>query len=167
MEKNNTIKIIIGVVIVAVIILIAVSLNGQKNGATPNGTTGTVSSGGTTSTATFTPLTNTEKDASATKPAEVITGNVNVFKLKAENGVFSPSELVLEKGQRVQIEFTAVGADYDLDIAPPIGAHIVAKKDKTVVFGFDTEKNKEGVYIFSCKDYCPAGKEMKGKIVIK
>lgn len=158
---------IVGGVIVAVVVLIAVFLNRQNNGVTPNGTTGTAPSVKVSSTVTFTPLTNTEKDANITKPAEVVTGNINIFKLKAENGAFSPNELVFGKGQRVQIEFTAVGADYDLNIALPIGAYIVAKKDKTEVFGFDAEKNKEGVYTFSCRDYCPAGKEMKGKIVVK
>jgi len=176
--QNQKTAWIVGIVIVAVIVLISVFLNGKKNRDALNETTGIVPSVKSSSTATFVPLTATDKNISATKPVEVVTPSVgtstvaksrsiSVFRIKAENGVFSPSELVFEKGQRVQIEFTAAGADYDLDITPPIGAYIVAKKDKTVAFGFDAENNKEGVYAFSCRDYCPEGKEMKGKIIIK
>jgi len=179
-NKTNSKKVILWVV-GGVIIVVAIVLLGWKSNISPQDKTSQTNSTNkalSTSTATFDKLTNAEKNAEVTKPVQVVTGpkgtstaeksqGISVFKLKAEQGTFSPSELVLEKGQRVQIEFIAVDADYDLDIAPPIGAYIVAKKGQSSMFGFDAEKNKEGVYTFSCRDYCPAGKEMKGKIVVK
>ena len=178
MEKEKIIKIGIAVIIVVVIGLIFFFSGGWKN-TTVNQqtTTGSIQSN-TPSRATFTEVTDAEKNAVVTKPAEVAVlpaglasaskqESVSIFKIKAENGAFFPDELVISKGQRVQIDFSAVGADYDLDIASPIGAYIISKKDTTNVFGFNTDKSKEGIYTFSCRDYCPKGKEMKGRIVVK
>lgn len=121
----------------------------------------------------FSALTDTYIKKSATEPKSVYildekeNKSAYVYTLKAEAGKFSPEELIIEKGKRVQIEFTAVDADYDISVAPPIGANITAKMGKTVVFGFDAETNKEGVYTFTCKELCPEGREMVGVMVIK
>ena len=172
---------VVGAVVVVLAVVLVLSLNANKNTdvvSQNNKTSEITTSTGTSSNASFAPLTNREETMQVTKPVEVITekgtstqaktqGSINSFKIKAERGTFSPSELVFEKGQRVQIEFVAVDGDYDLDIAPPIGAYVTAKKGQSSTFGFDAGKNNSGVYTFSCRNYCPEGREMKGTIVVK
>ena len=92
------------------------------------------------------------------------TALLHIFDLSADKGVFSPNELVLAKGSRIQINFKAVDADYDLQIGSPIGAYISAKQGSLAAFGFDAAH--EGRYEFSCVKFCPNG-PMKGVIIIK
>ncbi len=89
---------------------------------------------------------------------------LRIFDLSADKGVFSPNEFVFAKGSRVQINFKAVDADYDLQIGSPIGAYISAKQGSLAAFGFDAAH--EGRYEFSCVKFCPNG-PMKGIIIIK
>ena len=87
------------------------------------------------------------------------------YDLVAEKGVFSPNELVILRGNRIQVNFKAVDADYDLQIAPPIGLYVVAKKGEVASFGFDAAQT--GRYEFACSKMCPSGSQMRGAIVIK
>ncbi len=108
----------------------------------------------------------------ATKPIEVdvpkdVKTQFGAYEIKGEGGAFQPAELIVPEGGRVQINFTAVDADYDISFAPPIGAYLKAKKGETATFGFDASNSKVGAYTFVCKDFCPSGKEMKGTLVIK
>jgi len=176
MEKEKIIKIVVVVVFVVVLGILIFVFGGGKD-AILNGNIDTKSvATGTPSVVSFAKVTDIEKDMVATKPVEVVApkgtstikeASISIFKINAEKGAFVPSELIFEKGQRVQIEFTAVDAKYDLDIAPPIGAYITAEKGETSIFGFSAENNKEGVYAFSCRDFCPVGKVMKGRIIVK
>ena len=101
----------------------------------------------------------TYKDPSGKGPS------VLSYDLVAQKGAFSPSELILEKGNRIQINFKAIDADYDLQVAPPIGLYVVAKKGETASFGFDAAQ--AGRYEFACSRMCPSGSQMRGAIVIK
>jgi heme/copper-type cytochrome/quinol oxidase subunit 2 len=174
MEKEKIIKIVVTIIFIAILGVLIFVFGGGKDVAV-NVNIGSVASG-TSSMAGFAKVTDIEKNMVATTPVEVVApkgtstikeASISIFKINAENGAFVPNELVFEKGQRVQIEFTAVDAKYDLDIAPPIGAYITAEKGETSIFGFSAENNKEGVYAFSCRDFCPAGKTMTGRIIVK
>lgn len=106
-----------------------------------------------------TPPDNTYKDPSG-KGLPVL-----AYELHADKGVFLPQELVIAKGSRVQVNFRAIDADYDLQIAPPIGAYIVAKAGTTSVFGFDA--TNAGRYELACMKMCPKGVQMRGAIIVK
>jgi len=124
--------------------------------------------------AAFVPATDGDLEKELSTPVNVLNApndesmKVNVFEIKAEGGTFSPAELILSKAESpFQISFAAVDADYDLFILPPIGAYVSAKNGETAVFAFDTNDGSEGVYTYVCKDKCPEGKRMEGKIIIK
>ncbi len=106
----------------------------------------------------------TKEDAHAAVGPNGKTALLYTYDLSADKGVFSPNELVLAKGSRVQINFKAIDADYDLQIGSPIGAYISAKQGTLAAFGF--EAAYEGRYEFSCVKFCPNG-PMKGVIIIK
>lgn len=89
---------------------------------------------------------------------------VKVFDVTARDGVFEPSRLVLKKGDKVQVNFYAADGEYDMAVAAPIGAHVKAKKGKTAAFGF--EAGEAGTYEFTCQDFCPPAKEMRGEFVV-
>jgi heme/copper-type cytochrome/quinol oxidase subunit 2 len=84
--------------------------------------------------------------------------------LREDASGFTPRELVVKRGSRVQIEFTAVDGRYDLVIARPIGAYVVAEQGMSTTFGFDAKI--AGTYEFSCKLLCPANEPIRGNIVI-
>ncbi len=107
----------------------------------------------------MTPPQDTYKDPSGKGPS------VFSYNLTAQGGAYSPNELIVAKGERVQINFKAADADYDLQIAPPIGLYVIAKKGEVASFGFDAAQ--AGRYQFACSKMCPSGSEMKGAIVIK
>ena len=88
-----------------------------------------------------------------------------MYDLVAQNGAFSPSELVVAKGGRVQIAFKAIDADYDLQMAAPLGLYLVAKKGTSMPFGFDA--SKVGRYEFACQKLCPSSGPMKGVLIVK
>lgn len=90
---------------------------------------------------------------------------VLAYDLIAQGGAFSPSELIIAKGTHVQVNFKAVDADYDLQIAPPIGLYLVAKKGTAMPFGFAA--SQAGRYEFACQKFCPNNSPMKGVLIVK
>lgn len=89
---------------------------------------------------------------------------LNSFSIVADRGAFTPSTIVVEGGQNVQVNFTAVDRDYDIGVAAPIGAYVVAKAGETQVFGFSMDQ--EGTYAFRCQQFCPEGRAIEGSIII-
>lgn len=107
-----------------------------------------------------------------TKPIEVnvpkdVKTEIRLYEIKAEGGKFVPNELVIPHGGMVQIQFTAVDADYDISFTPPIGAYVKAKKGEFTTFGFNASENNVGEYTFVCKDLCPKSGGMVGKLILK
>lgn len=103
-------------------------------------------------------------------PGGVLDAELKAFKayeVKMEKGIYSPSELIVAKGGRVQISMIAVDADYDVMFAAPLGVYLNVKQGQEAVFGFDAAGDKVGEYAFTCKDTCPADSAMQGKLVIK
>lgn len=92
--------------------------------------------------------------------------SLKAYEVRMEGGKYSPSELVVAKGGRVQISMIAVDADYDVMFAAPLGVYLNVKKGQEAVFGFDATNDKVGEYAFTCKDACPGG-AMQGKLVVK
>lgn len=108
--------------------------------------------------------------AALTPPAEVFVSEggdgatLNSFRIVARNGAFEPSTIVAGAGENMQISFTAVDRDYDMAVAAPIGAYVVAKAGETQYFGFSVAQ--EGTYTFMCYRLCPEGRRADGTIVI-
>lgn len=126
------------------------------------------------STPSFTPLENTSSsDYVFSNPDEMLpstvkedTRKVKLFYLKESSSGFSPSTLVVRKTDTIRLQFTAVDGDYDLAIAPPIGAYIAAAKGGSTLFGFDARSIPPGIYTFVCEKLCPP-QHPQGTLVIQ
>lgn len=92
---------------------------------------------------------------------------VVVLKVRAEAGRFTPSEVSVNRGDEVIIEFTAVDDKYDFSfVDPKIGFDVITEPGMTQVFGFETVEREPGRYPFKCFEFCPRG-EMGGILEIR
>lgn len=86
------------------------------------------------------------------------------FDLKATKDGFEPPSFTVNKGDTIQIDFTAVDADYDLDI-PYLGVYFkVVKKGEGRRLPFSA--STPGTFLFQCRDYCPASGPIKGQLIV-
>ncbi len=93
--------------------------------------------------------------------------DIKTFKLRAENGRFSPSEFSVKRGPTLVIEFTAIDAKYDFGFEDPkIGFNVILEPGMTQRFGFETSDKTPGLYKFRCIQFCPKG-EMTGVLQIE
>jgi heme/copper-type cytochrome/quinol oxidase subunit 2 len=89
---------------------------------------------------------------------------IRFFDLKATKDGFEPKSFVVNKGDTVQFDFTAVDGDYDLDF-PYLGAYFsVVKKGETRRLPFDT--SLPGTFLFECRDFCPKDKKIQGELIV-
>ena len=102
-----------------------------------------------------------ESPASTNKDSET---KALFFDLKAARDGFNPPKITVNKGDNLQIDFTAVDGDYDLDI-PYLGVYFAAvKKGTTKRLPFDTSLS--GTFVFECRDYCPPGGTIEGELIV-
>lgn len=86
------------------------------------------------------------------------------YDMKAMSQGFTPSNIAVKKGDTVQIDFTAVDGDYDLNF-PYLGAYFsTVKKGETKKLPFDTSLS--GTFIFECKSSCPASGRIQGTLIV-
>jgi len=86
------------------------------------------------------------------------------YDMRATSKGFTPSNIAVNKGDTVQIDFTAADGDYDLNF-PYLGAYFsTVKKGETKKLPFDT--SLPGTFIFECKNSCPASGRIQGTLVV-
>jgi len=86
------------------------------------------------------------------------------YEMRATKDGFEPSSLAVEGGDTVQIKFTAVDGDYDIDF-PYLGVYFnVVRKGETKTLPFDTSLS--GTFGFLCRDYCPDSGKIEGKLIV-
>ena len=169
-SKKNSVTIIASLVIIAVIVVLYATGVFKRSAPLQTNTDTTASTTALNAGVPVQPLLAGDIAKPATDEAAYAVGPkgtvalLHIFDLSADRGVFSPNELVFAKGSRIQINFKAVDADYDLQIGSPIGAYVSAKTGDIASFGFDA--SHEGRYEFACVKMCPNG-PMKGIIIIK
>ena len=164
MENKNKIIIYSVLALVAIIIVIVAivyskpkaSNKSQKAGtqttapATPQGYNASVPKNievpneGTTS---------TEKDVAVpklqTNAAPGVTAQLRKFSVKAENNTFTPSKIIVYKGDTVHIDFTAVDKDYDFSIPAIYGISRQMAKGSTGPLEF--QANTVGQFDIVCQ----------------
>ena len=76
--------------------------------------------------------TSTEKDVAVpnlqTQAAPGVEAQLRKFSVKAENNAFTPSKIIVYKGDTVHIEFSAIDKDYDFSIPAVYGISRQMKK---------------------------------------
>lgn len=86
------------------------------------------------------------------------------FDLRASRGGFSPSSIVVNHGDTLVIDFTAVDDDYDLDI-PYLGVYFPAVSEgSTKKLPLDT--SLPGTFTFQCRNSCPLTGVIRGELIV-
>jgi len=110
------------------------------------------------------------ENAKLTKPAQEFPSSpgktekkIRIFDMKVSKDGFSPNNLVVNRGDTIQINMTALDGDYDFSM--PVGHfYQFSKIGETKNITFDA--TLDGTFVFECRDHCPTGKVIKGKIVV-
>jgi plastocyanin len=83
------------------------------------------------------------------------------FEMKGERGKYVPSTLVVNEGDVIDINFTAVDAKYNV-FFPDFGVYRTIEKGASIKIQF--QGYPFGKYGFYCKDIC--GKEVTGTLIV-
>jgi heme/copper-type cytochrome/quinol oxidase subunit 2 len=83
------------------------------------------------------------------------------FEMKGEGGKYTPSTLVVNEGDVIDINFTAVDAKYNV-FFPDFGVYRTIEKGASMKIHF--QGYPFGKYGFYCKDIC--GKEVTGTLIV-
>lgn len=87
---------------------------------------------------------------SVTDAAPGVSAKLRTFNIKAENGLFDPSTIIVKIGDTVHVNFTAVGKTYDITF-PDYGMKQTAKAGETKILEFQAVS--EGKFTYYC-DSC-------------
>ena len=110
------------------------------------------------------------KGAELTKPVfeapaapNAVKEKARTFEIKISKDGYSPNNLTVNFGDIVNIKITSVDGDYDFSL-PWINSYLIVKRGetKTATFGV----TDAGTWNFSCRNYCPPGKIIKGAIIV-
>jgi len=109
------------------------------------------------------------KDAKLTAPAGQsaaapgVEEKLGIFNMTVSANGFEPNSITVKLGDVVHINLTARGGDYDFAM-PWSGLYASVKNGeaKPITFG----ATSAGTFLFSCRDMCPAGKTIRGSIVV-
>ena len=183
MEKNT--KVIVVGVIVLIILGVGIYLYQQKSAvAPPSGASVTEptapTDGGAAAPITSPTKTEAPKNVKipelGEKPAEGVAAPISVapaapgvsaklrrFEIKAENGVYNPSTIIVKKGDSIDIKFTAVDKTYDFTL-PDYGIKAVAQKGETKLLGFQAVN--DGKFTYYCSVCGGLNSKTKGYIIV-
>lgn len=110
-----------------------------------------------------TTISSSKNEAPASANPELDT-KIRFFDLSATKDGFSPAELVVNQGDSLSVDLTAVDGDYDLDV-PYLGAYFEAvKRGTTRRLPFDTSIS--GTFAFQCRDHCPVKGIISGRLIV-
>jgi len=174
MTKKEIISLVVaGVVVVGIVILGVAGKLGGTEGliTTPGETTGEATESETGEGETYTP--EIPQDAVLTTPVEEIPvvdpgtgeqkGRVGVFAITATKNGYDPETVTVKLGDVVNLELTAQGGAYDI-YSPYLGFYLSAQDGETKQLSF--KASLTGAFSFECRDRCPVGKKISGKLVI-
>lgn len=98
-----------------------------------------------------------------TDAAPGVSAQLRSFNIKAEGGVFNPSTVIVNVGDTVHINFTAVDKEYDM-VLPDYGMKQTAKKGETKIFEFQAVST--GKFTYYCESCGGLSSQAKGFIII-
>ena len=185
MANKKNLIILIAVLAIAVLILVAV-VSLKSNGVPVPGKAGApkteegtgIPSGGTPTSATreevpegvVVPEQGSKAEGDVAVPSAVseaapgVSAKLRHFEIKAENGAYVPSTIIVNFGDSVYIDFKAIGKQYDI-IVPDYGLTQTAGPGETKIVAF--QANLSGKFLFYSKLYGGIDGEMKGYIIVK
>ncbi len=87
----------------------------------------------------------------------------NVFSLVASRDGYSPSSVTVRRGDVIEINLSSEGGDFDL-FSPSLGFYVFARRGETKGISFEVPVT--GTFSLLCRDHCPSGGTMEGKLVV-
>ena len=88
-----------------------------------------------------------------------------VIKVQAKKFVYTPNQIVVEKGQPVILEFTSVDFIHGFNV-PDMKIRSDLQPGRITRIRLNTEQ--AGTYDFLCDNFCGSGhEEMNGRIIVK
>jgi len=174
MNRKEIISIVVAGVIVIGIVAFGIAGKLEKPGGStiiPGGTvpeeTGSELEGG----GVYTP--EIPRDAVLTTPVEEVPvidpgtgeqkGRVGVFAITATRSGYNPETITVKLGDVVNLELTAQGGAYDIH-SPYLGFYLSAQDGETKQLSF--KASLTGTFSFECRDYCPVGGKISGRLII-
>ena len=97
-------------------------------------------------------------------PKSESTAKIRTFEVKASRSGFDPSEVVVNKGDTVGITVMSVDGDYDFDLPAIGGYQFVGQGEKRQI---SFQASPSGTFIYRCRDHCPTGGVISGKLIVK
>lgn len=88
---------------------------------------------------------------------------LRIFEMRANQVGYEPKLFTVNKGDTVQIKMASQDGDYDF-YAPALGLYQFAKRGEARMIAFGALNS--GSFDFECRDHCPAGKIIKGSIIV-
>lgn len=85
------------------------------------------------------------------------------FNISVSREGYAPATITVKLGNLVQINLTAVGGNYDFSM-PWSGLYQMVNSGETKQISFQT--TSAGTYVFECRDLCPAGKTISGRLIV-
>ena len=172
-QKQITITVVFSLIVLAGIIIGVFSRKGSVP-ASPGSQAGEITATSTPKSGEKTGFTSEiPKNAELTKPSQDIpitskssgsnVSNYKVFNVNVSASGYNPSEIVANKGDVVEINLTASGGSFDI-FSRSAGFYVSASDGKIGKITFTPSDS--GTYDFSCRDYCPNGKIISGKLII-
>lgn len=98
-----------------------------------------------------------------TEAAPNVESKFRIFDIKAESDAFSPSTIIIKKGDTVHINFMAIDKTYDITF-PDYGMKQIAKKGEKKVLEFQAVS--EGKFTYYCDSCGGLNSSVKGYIII-
>lgn len=99
------------------------------------------------------------------KPTPPATQTVKEFKLTAKQWSFSPSTIMVNKGDKVRLTVQSVDVNHGFAISE-FGIDRTLSPGKTEVIEFTADK--AGTFSFFCSEFCGSGHaKMKGTLIVK
>ncbi len=96
---------------------------------------------------------------------QAVSGEVKEFAMTAKKFSFDPSEITVNKGDKVILHVTSTDVNHGFSISE-FGINEELKPGKTVDIEFVA--SKAGTFTYSCSVYCGSGHgNMKGTLIVK
>ena len=88
---------------------------------------------------------------------------LGIFNMRISQEGFDPSVITVNEGDTVHINLISVGGDYDFFI-PAFELYGLAREGQDKFAEFSVIRS--GTYVIQCRDYCPSGKIIEGKLIV-
>ncbi|MEX1014310.1 MAG: cupredoxin domain-containing protein [Candidatus Paceibacterota bacterium] len=110
------------------------------------------------------------KDIELTEPdrqiraARNIEAQIRTFNVIVSSSGYSLEEIVVNQGDTVDIRLTSPEGNYDIEI-PDYGLYQNIPQGESRILNFQT--TNPGEFIFQCRDNCPDGNKINGRLIVK